>query len=73
MWNRDVVGALNIGCLFLAKALGLDTGLWQRGTTNETEARGTLTSPLSWAEIFGRAGHVLPFSLPPTKPSLCSP
>ncbi len=26
-WYRDVVGALNIGCLFLAQSLGLDPGL----------------------------------------------
>ncbi len=68
MWNRDVVGAINIGCLFLAQALGLAPALWQRGTTDDLQARGTLTSPLSWAEIFGRAYHVLPFSLPSTLP-----
>ncbi len=56
-WNRDVLGALNIGCLFLAQSLELDPGLWKRGTV-------ATTSPLSWAEIFGRAGHALPFSPP---------
>ena len=64
MWNRDVLAALNIGCLFLATCLGLDTALWKRGTTDIAAPRGTLTPPLSWADIFGRAGHALPFSLP---------
>ena len=70
MWNRDVVGALNIGCLFLAQALGLDAALWRRGTTAATDGspKGTPTSPLPWAEIFGRAGHALPFSLPAALP-----
>ena len=64
MWNRDVVAAINIGCLFFAQALGLDTARWKQGTKLET------TKSLSWAEIFGRAGHTLPFSLPSTKPSV---
>jgi hypothetical protein len=63
MWNRDVLAALNIGCLFLAKALGRDAGLWRRGTTADPGRPGTLTSPLSWAEIFG-ADNALIFSLP---------
>ena len=67
MWNRDVVAAINIGCLFLAQALDLDTARWKRGTKLET------TKALSWAEIFGREGHTLPFSLPSTKPSMTVP
>jgi hypothetical protein len=75
MWNRDVVGALNIGCLFLAQALGLDPALWRRGTTAVTDGsrKGTPTSPLPWAEIFGRAGHALPFSLPTASPPARGP
>ncbi len=60
MWNRDVLGALNIGCLFLVQSLELDPGHWKRGTE-------ITSSPPSWAEIFGSAGHALPFSLPTTK------
>ncbi len=56
-WNRDVLGVLNIGCLFLAQSLELDLGFWKRGTV-------ATTSPLSWAEIFGYAGHALPISFP---------
>ena len=51
----------------LAQALGLDTARWKQGTKLET------TKSLSWAEMFGRAGHVLPFSLPSTKPSTTVP
>lgn len=70
MWNRDVIGALNIGCLFLAQCLGLDLALWQRGTTDDSDgAKSVLTSPLSWADIFGCGEHRLPFSLPSTLPS----
>ena len=35
----------------LAQALGLDTSRWKQGTKLET------TKSLSWAEMFGRAGH----------------
>ncbi len=68
MWTRDMVGALNIGCLFLAQTLGLEPGLWHRGTTGDAKVGGTRNSSLSWAEIFGRAGHALPFSLPAALP-----
>ncbi len=61
VWNRDLLGALNIGCLFLAQSLERDPGLW--------ECKPVATSPLSWAEIFGRACHVLPFSPPSALPS----
>ncbi len=36
MWNRDVLGTHNIGCLFLAQSLELDPGLWKRGTVATT-------------------------------------
>ena len=74
MWNRDVVGALNIGCLFLAQALGLDTALWRRGTYDSTAPApqhgrgGEPTLPLSWAEIFVCGRVRVPFSLPLAKP-----
>ncbi len=70
-WNRDVLVVINIGCLFLAQSLGLDPGLWKRGTVAGDAPvlrKGVVTSPLSWAEIFGRAGHALPFSPPPALP-----
>lgn len=68
MWNRDVVGALNIGCRFLAGALGRDRGLWSRKATDDPRkaTRGVryLSQPPSWAEVFGcdQAPHI--FSLP---------
>jgi hypothetical protein len=33
MWNRDVMAAINFGCLFLARAMGREVGLWERGTS----------------------------------------
>ncbi len=66
-WNWDVVGALNLDCLFLAQSLGLDLGLRKHGSVASdapVPRKGAVTTPLSWAEIFGRAGHALPFSLP---------
>ena len=75
MWNRDVVGALNIGCLFLARALELEVGLWRRGTIDATapappHGRGGEPIPsLSWAEVFAYGRVCVPFSLPSTKPS----
>ncbi len=62
-----MVGALNIGCLFLAQSQGLDPGLWKRGTVAGDAPvlrKGVVTTPFSWAEIFRHTGHVLPFSLP---------
>jgi hypothetical protein len=56
MWNRDVMAAINIGCLFLARAMGREVGLWERGTSVENNAT------LSWAEIFVDIGT--PFSIP---------
>ena len=68
MWNRDVVGALNIGCRFLAGALGLDLGLWSRKATDDTTKATRdvrhLPQPPSWAEIFGSARAQRIFSLP---------
>ncbi len=57
--------------LMEAQSLGLDPGLWKRGTVASDAPvphKGVVTTPLSWAEIFGRAGHALPFSLPPALP-----
>ena len=67
MWNRDVVGALNIGCRFLAGTLGLDLGLWSRKTTDDPKRAAIkgirlLLNPRSWAEIYGSLDPV--FSLP---------
>jgi len=59
-WNRDVSAAINIGCLFLARALGLDAGPWSR----------TGQEKRSWAEIFAAGLSVAPFSLPAAKPAL---
>ncbi len=75
--QTDGVGvALNIGCLFLAQALGLggQVGLWDRGTRDgmgkvgghKEEIRTTI---LLWAEIFGHHGYPVPFSLPTAAPA----
>jgi len=61
MWNRDVVAAINVGCLFLARALGLSAGPWER-----TEQ---ITTSRSWAEIFAAKDIAAPFSLPAIVPT----
>eukprot|EP00183_Erythrolobus_madagascarensis_P005577 CAMPEP_0185844836 /NCGR_PEP_ID=MMETSP1354-20130828/938_1 /TAXON_ID=708628 /ORGANISM="Erythrolobus madagascarensis, Strain CCMP3276" /LENGTH=78 /DNA_ID=CAMNT_0028544623 /DNA_START=31 /DNA_END=266 /DNA_ORIENTATION=- len=65
MWNRDVVGALNIGCRFLAGAMGRDLGLWSRNATDESKAKGGVCfigTPVGWAEIFKSSDEI--FSIP---------
>ncbi len=65
-----MVGALNIGCLFLAQALGLggQVGLWDgmgKVGGHKEEIRTTI---LSRPEIFGHYGYPMPFLLPTAAP-----
>eukprot|EP00183_Erythrolobus_madagascarensis_P006109 CAMPEP_0185844604 /NCGR_PEP_ID=MMETSP1354-20130828/708_1 /TAXON_ID=708628 /ORGANISM="Erythrolobus madagascarensis, Strain CCMP3276" /LENGTH=79 /DNA_ID=CAMNT_0028544293 /DNA_START=113 /DNA_END=352 /DNA_ORIENTATION=+ len=59
-------GALNIGCRFLAGAMGLDLGLWSRNATDdESKAKGGIRfigTPVGWAEIFESSDEI--FSIP---------
>jgi hypothetical protein len=66
MWNRDVMAAVNIGCRFLAKALGLTCALWERGTKikeKDCKLNETVTPPKSWDAIFRESNHSVPFSV----------
>jgi hypothetical protein len=58
MFDRDVIGAINIGCRFLAKSLDLDLGPWSRNVDAKDLESPSFTK--SWEEIFGE--HGVPFS-----------
>ena len=58
MFDRDVIGAINIGCRFLAKSLDLDLGPWSRNVKAKDLESPSFTK--SWEEIFGE--HGVPFS-----------
>ena len=59
VWNRDILGATNIACIFIGKILGLKKlGPWSRSVSaNDLE-----TSAQSWDDIFKDHGGA-PFTL----------
>jgi hypothetical protein len=57
MWNRDLIAAINIACLFFATLHGLDLGRWERDSDlKEVDAK-------SWHAIFEEGGQELPFKI----------
>ena len=71
IWNRDTFAAVNIGCRFLASALGLNLSLWERDTTTsqwtaEKEGYTLITEPKGWDTIFHHHGGA-PFTIIPVK------
>jgi hypothetical protein len=57
MWNRDVIAAINIGCLFIALVRGVeDLSRWRHGSCSREPAK-------SWKEIFDGEGLPVPFSV----------
>ena len=57
MWNRDVSAAINIGCRFIAGAMGLDLGPWTRGRRNVAAG-----PSVGWKEIFQTSTPPTPLS-----------
>ena len=73
MWDRDTLGAINIGAMFLASALGRDLSksLWARDTTDDEEKAAQngkpklIRNPKGWADIFPDIDKV--YRLPTTE------